>query len=129
VWQTRLSAIHCGAGTACPSVLPILQHDHHVKQRLEPTPIRRHAVGRLGPQGLADTANLGLGEFKILQRERPLRIPREALLAVGEIAFEFDGAFLLRREREFVLDGPDGANGGNIAALGAKTEWRLQGLA
>jgi hypothetical protein len=49
-------------------------------------------------------------------------------LAGDDFALRLHRLLFVECERDFVLDGPEGANGGDIAALGGEVGWNLQGL-
>lgn len=56
------------------------------------------------------------------------RFQTRPFLASNELAFEFDGLFLLGSECQFVLEGPKNADAGDVAALGADEAVDVQPL-
>jgi len=49
-------------------------------------------------------------------------------LPSDHFAFEFDSTLLFRRQRQFVLEGPQRANGGDVATLGAEEGVKVETL-
>ena len=99
-----------------------------LRERLEPAAIGTGGVTAPGFQGGFQACDLRVVEIELLGRDSEGGIPDHSLLASDRVVLEFDGLLFVGRERDLVLEGPDGADRGRLDLRGAEAEWRLQGL-
>ena len=99
-----------------------------VEEGLQPSPICVGTVTLPRFDGNSDPRDLGPSELEILYGQRACGIPYDPLLTGNQFAFQSDNLLVLGREGELVLEGPERADRGDIAALGAEEGVEIQTL-
>ena len=99
-----------------------------VKRGFEPSSVGARRTGDPGFEGRSGPGSFGLTEIKGPRRQRRGRIPSNPFLAGKGLGSEVNGLFLFGSEGEVSWMAQHGADGGQVAALGAGAMRRPHGF-